>query len=295
MRFGLDRMHRMMTVLGSPQRSYDTIHVVGTNGKTSTTRMIAAILQRHGLRTAAYTSPHLISYRERLQIGERDLRAGGVRRGDLACGVGGRARQPHARRRRPRDAVRTAYRRRAVGDRRAARAGRRDRGRSRRTLRRDVDDRVARDRADERRPGAHPLARSDGARHRRGEARGAARPGPRSCSARSWPARRWLSPSAWRRSAARASSSPRRAPDDPPLRAGGELSAAQLRARARRRRDLPARDRRRARASGRCARPPRRPTVSGRLQVVGDDPLTVLDGAHNPDAVQALVQALPET
>ena len=74
MRFGLDRMRRMMTVLGSPQRSYDTIHVVGTNGKTSTTRMIAAILQRHGLRTAAYTSPHLISYRERLQIGERDLR-----------------------------------------------------------------------------------------------------------------------------------------------------------------------------------------------------------------------------
>ena len=75
MRFGLDRMRRMMTVLGSPQRRYDTIHVVGTNGKTSTTRMVAAILQRHGLRTAAYTSPHLISYRERLQVGERDVSA----------------------------------------------------------------------------------------------------------------------------------------------------------------------------------------------------------------------------
>jgi len=73
MRFGLDRMRRMMTALGSPQQSFDTIHVLGTNGKTSTTRMIAAILQRHGLRTAAYTSPHLTSYRERLQIGERDL------------------------------------------------------------------------------------------------------------------------------------------------------------------------------------------------------------------------------
>ncbi len=73
MRFGLDRMRRMMTALGSPQRSFDAIHVLGTNGKSSTTRMIAAILQRHGLRTAAYTSPHLISYRERLQIGERDL------------------------------------------------------------------------------------------------------------------------------------------------------------------------------------------------------------------------------
>jgi dihydrofolate synthase/folylpolyglutamate synthase len=72
MRFGLDRMHRMMTVLGSPQQRYDCIHVLGTNGKTSTTRMTAAILERHGLRTATYTSPHLISYRERLQIGERD-------------------------------------------------------------------------------------------------------------------------------------------------------------------------------------------------------------------------------
>jgi dihydrofolate synthase/folylpolyglutamate synthase len=73
MRFGLDRMRRMMTVLGSPQQRYDCIHVLGTNGKTSTTRMAAAILERHGLRTATYTSPHLISYRERLQIGEQDL------------------------------------------------------------------------------------------------------------------------------------------------------------------------------------------------------------------------------
>lgn len=73
MRFGLDRMRRMMTVLGSPQRRFDSIHVLGTNGKTSTTRMIAAILEHHGLRTAAYTSPHLVSYRERLQVAERDI------------------------------------------------------------------------------------------------------------------------------------------------------------------------------------------------------------------------------
>jgi dihydrofolate synthase / folylpolyglutamate synthase len=73
MRFGLDRMHRMMTVLGSPERSFDSIHVVGTNGKTSTTRMIAAILERHGLRTGCYLSPHLVSYTERVQIGERDI------------------------------------------------------------------------------------------------------------------------------------------------------------------------------------------------------------------------------
>ncbi len=73
MRFGLDRMRRMMTALGSPERHFDTIHVVGTNGKSSTTRMIAAILERHGLRTAAYTSPHLTSYTERVQVGERDI------------------------------------------------------------------------------------------------------------------------------------------------------------------------------------------------------------------------------
>src|ERR1035438_3886458 len=73
MRFGLDRMRRMMTALGSPQQRFDTIHVLGTNGKSSTTRMIAAILERHGLRTGAYTSPHLRSYTERVQVAERDL------------------------------------------------------------------------------------------------------------------------------------------------------------------------------------------------------------------------------
>jgi dihydrofolate synthase / folylpolyglutamate synthase len=75
MRFGLDRMRRMMTALGSPERSFQTIHVVGTNGKSSTTRMIAAILQRHGLRTGCFLSPHLVSYTERVQIEERDLEA----------------------------------------------------------------------------------------------------------------------------------------------------------------------------------------------------------------------------
>ncbi len=73
MRFGLDRMRRMMTVLGSPQRRLRAVHVVGTNGKTSTTRMVAAILERHGLRTGAYLSPHLVSYTERVQVRERDL------------------------------------------------------------------------------------------------------------------------------------------------------------------------------------------------------------------------------
>jgi dihydrofolate synthase/folylpolyglutamate synthase len=73
MRFGLDRMRRMMTALGSPEQRFEAIHVLGTNGKSSTTRMTGAILERHGLRTGAYTSPHLISYRERVLIDGREL------------------------------------------------------------------------------------------------------------------------------------------------------------------------------------------------------------------------------
>ena len=73
MRFGLDRMRRLMTALQHPERRFRSIHVVGTNGKSSTTRMIAAILARHGLRTGAYLSPHLVSFGERIRIDEHDL------------------------------------------------------------------------------------------------------------------------------------------------------------------------------------------------------------------------------
>ena len=73
MRFGLDRMHKLMTALGMPQRRFATIHVVGTNGKSSTVRFIAGILERHGLRTGSYTSPHLASFTERVEIGEQPI------------------------------------------------------------------------------------------------------------------------------------------------------------------------------------------------------------------------------
>ncbi|HXR28701.1 MAG TPA: Mur ligase family protein [Solirubrobacteraceae bacterium] len=73
MHFGLDRMHRLLNVLELPRLSYPTIHVVGTNGKSSTTRMIAALLEREGLHTGCFTSPHLLSYRERIEIGEREI------------------------------------------------------------------------------------------------------------------------------------------------------------------------------------------------------------------------------
>ena len=73
MRFGLDRMHKLMTVLGMPQRRFASIHVVGSNGKSSTARFAAAILERHGLRTGTYTSPHLGSFRERIEVGEEPV------------------------------------------------------------------------------------------------------------------------------------------------------------------------------------------------------------------------------
>jgi dihydrofolate synthase/folylpolyglutamate synthase len=73
MRFGLERMRRLLTVLGSPQEAFEAIHVVGTNGKSSTARMAAALLEAHGVRTGAYLSPHLGSFAERIRIGDEDV------------------------------------------------------------------------------------------------------------------------------------------------------------------------------------------------------------------------------
>ncbi|MEA2310191.1 MAG: dihydrofolate synthase / folylpolyglutamate synthase [Solirubrobacteraceae bacterium] len=73
MRFGLERMRRLLTVLGSPQDRFAAVHVVGTNGKSSTVRMTAALLEAHGVRAGAFLSPHLLSFAERIRIGDADL------------------------------------------------------------------------------------------------------------------------------------------------------------------------------------------------------------------------------
>ncbi len=75
MSFGLERMRRLMTALDSPQRRFRSIHVVGSNGKSSTARLTAAILARHGIRTGTYLSPHLASFTERVRVDERDVEA----------------------------------------------------------------------------------------------------------------------------------------------------------------------------------------------------------------------------
>jgi dihydrofolate synthase/folylpolyglutamate synthase len=73
MRFGLERMRRLLTVLGSPQERFGAVHVVGTNGKSSTVRMTAALLEAHGARAGAYLSPHLTTFAERIRVGDADL------------------------------------------------------------------------------------------------------------------------------------------------------------------------------------------------------------------------------
>ena len=84
MRFGLDRMRRLMTVLGSPQERFEAIHVVGSNGKSSTARMISALLEHTGRRTGTYLSPHLVSWTERIEVG--GLPVSGTRFGEaVAC------------------------------------------------------------------------------------------------------------------------------------------------------------------------------------------------------------------
>ena len=64
----LDRIADLAHLLGDPQRAYPVIHITGTNGKTSTARMIDALLRARGLRTGLFTSPHLTSMRERISL-----------------------------------------------------------------------------------------------------------------------------------------------------------------------------------------------------------------------------------
>ncbi|MGD8199738.1 bifunctional folylpolyglutamate synthase/dihydrofolate synthase [Ornithinimicrobium sp. W1679] len=64
----LHRVARVMELMGDPQRAYPMIHLTGTNGKTSTTRIVERILREMGLRTGRFTSPHLHDMRERISL-----------------------------------------------------------------------------------------------------------------------------------------------------------------------------------------------------------------------------------
>jgi dihydrofolate synthase/folylpolyglutamate synthase len=71
----LERINALVTLLGDPQRAYPVIHITGTNGKTSTARMIETLLRTRGLRTGLFTSPHLNLIGERISVDGQPLDA----------------------------------------------------------------------------------------------------------------------------------------------------------------------------------------------------------------------------
>jgi dihydrofolate synthase / folylpolyglutamate synthase len=66
--FGLGRMRAPLPRLGDPQHAYPSIHIVGTNGKTSTARVLEVLLEGEGLRVGTYTSPHVLGWSERIRV-----------------------------------------------------------------------------------------------------------------------------------------------------------------------------------------------------------------------------------
>src|SRR3989442_1233497 len=64
----LDNTIAICKLLGNPENKFKSVHVAGTNGKGSTSHMLAAILQTAGYKTGLYTSPHLKDFRERIRV-----------------------------------------------------------------------------------------------------------------------------------------------------------------------------------------------------------------------------------
>ncbi len=73
MRLGLSRIRRLAEILGNPQDKYRTVHITGTNGKGSVSALTAAALTASGLRTGLFTSPHLVTYNERMRVDGADI------------------------------------------------------------------------------------------------------------------------------------------------------------------------------------------------------------------------------
>jgi len=86
--FGLDGMRQLLTVLGDPQHAFPSIHVVGTNGKSTATRTIAALLRAEGLQAGAYTSPHVSGWHERLDCDPESFERAVARIRKAAEGLG---------------------------------------------------------------------------------------------------------------------------------------------------------------------------------------------------------------
>ena len=240
--------------LGDPQRGFRAIHVVGTNGKTTTARSAEALLLAEGLRAGAYTSPHVVSWAERIRVGgeEADLEAALARV---------RARRRGGRR----DAVRGADRRRA----RRVRRRRRSTSRSSRpasaagTTRRTCC--------------ARPVVVLTNVALEHTDVLGADARGDRGREARRRPAR------------ARSSSSASPSGTRPRARQGPAASRWSP-ARAPRSRTPPSS---RSSAARSTRRRSRTCSVPGRLERVGESPLEIWDGAHNLAGVGYLLARVP--
>ncbi len=68
MKLGLEATQKVVEILGNPQKEFKSIHIAGTNGKSSTAVMIARVLQEAGYKVGLYTSPHLVKFNERIQV-----------------------------------------------------------------------------------------------------------------------------------------------------------------------------------------------------------------------------------
>lgn len=73
-KLGLDNTVRLLSLFNNPQEKFLSIHIAGTNGKGSTSAMIASILQAAGFRTGLFTSPHLVSFTERIRVNNEEIR-----------------------------------------------------------------------------------------------------------------------------------------------------------------------------------------------------------------------------
>lgn len=74
MKLGLQNITEFLASLGDPQKKYMTIHLAGTNGKGSCASMLASVYRAAGIKTGLFTSPHLVSFRERITINGQKIR-----------------------------------------------------------------------------------------------------------------------------------------------------------------------------------------------------------------------------
>ena len=72
-KFGLSNITRLVSILGNPHKSFYSVHVAGTNGKGSTSALIASILKVSGFKVGLFTSPHLVSFTERIKVNDEEI------------------------------------------------------------------------------------------------------------------------------------------------------------------------------------------------------------------------------